>query len=205
MYESPVPHADFVTSTTHKTLRGPRSGIAMCRAEHAKAVDKWVFPGIQGGPLMHVIAAKAVCFGEALQPGYKTYVKRVVENAQTLGRGLVEEGLRIVSGGTDCHLLLVDLQSTTVNGKQAEHLLEEAGITCNKNMIPYDPRKPAEASGVRLGTPALTTRGFGTAEMDQIARWIGSVLKNPDDAALRAGIRREIAELTSGFPLHKKD
>lgn len=204
IYDSPVPYADFVTTTTHKTLRGPRGGMIMCRAEFAKAIDKWVFPGIQGGPLMHVIAAKAVCFGEALQPGYKVYASQIVENARVLGEKLVEAGVRLVSGGTDCHLLLVDVTPLGVTGHQAEQLLEEAGITCNKNKIPYDTKSAMETSGIRLGTPALTTRGMGTTEMTQIANWISQVLKSPEDVSLREKVRREVADMTAGFPLHQK-
>jgi glycine hydroxymethyltransferase len=203
LYGSPVPHADFVTTTTHKTLRGPRSGMIMCRADFAKAVDKWVFPGTQGGPLVHVIAGKAVCFGEALRPSYKEYAAQVIRNARTLGETLTNAGLRMVSGGTDCHFVLVDLSSLPISGKVAEHILEEAGITCNKNMIPYDTRKPMESSGIRLGTAALTTRGFGEEEIRQVGEWIASVLVNHEDQALRARIRAEIAELTAQYPLHK--
>lgn len=203
LYGSPVPHADFVTTTTHKTLRGPRSGMIMCRADFAKAVDKWVFPGTQGGPLVHVIAGKAVCFGEALRPSYKEYAAQVIRNARTLGETLTDAGLRMVSGGTDCHFVLVDLSSLPISGKVAEHILEEAGITCNKNMIPYDTRKPMESSGIRLGTAALTTRGFGEEEIRQVGEWIASVLVNHEDQALRARIRAEIAELTAQYPLHK--
>ncbi|MGI8905679.1 MAG: serine hydroxymethyltransferase [Candidatus Sumerlaeaceae bacterium] len=204
LYDSPVPHSDFVTTTTHKTLRGPRGGMIMCRQEYAKAIDKWVFPGIQGGPLMHVIAAKAVCFGEVLQPSFKVYAAQIVKNAKLLGERLVAEGLRLCSGGTDCHLLLVDVTPLGVTGHLAEQLLEEAGITCNKNKIPYDTKSAVETSGIRLGTPALTTRGMGAAEMTQIASWIAQVLKSPDDAGLRARIRGEVSELTIQFPLHQK-
>jgi len=205
VYDSPVPHADFVTSTTHKTLRGPRSGIVLCRQQHAKAVDKMVFPGIQGGPLMHVIAAKAVCFGEALRPSFRRYAARVVENARALGERLASEGMRLVSGGTDSHLLLVDVTPLGISGKQAEAALEEAGITCNKNMIPFDTRKPAESSGIRLGTPALTTRGFGPDDMRTIGAWIAAVVKNIDDEKLRARIRAAVAEMTARFPLHQAE
>jgi glycine hydroxymethyltransferase len=205
VYDSPVPHADFVTSTTHKTLRGPRSGIILCRQQHAKAVDKMVFPGIQGGPLMHVIAAKAVCFGEALRPSFRRYAARVVENARALGERLASEGMRLVSGGTDSHVLLVDVTPLGISGKQAEAALEEAGITCNKNMIPFDTRKPAESSGIRLGTPALTTRGFGPDEMRTIGAWIAAVLKNIDDEKLRARTRAAVAEMTARFPLHQAE
>ena len=203
VYDSPVPYADFVTTTTHKTLRGPRSGIILCREQYAKAVDKMVFPGIQGGPLMHVVAAKAVCFGEALKPSFRRYAMRVVENARVLGERLAAEGMRLVSGGTDSHLLLVDVTPLGISGKQAEAALEEAGITCNKNMIPFDTRKPAESSGIRLGTPALTTRGFGPDEMRTIAGWIASVLKNIGDEKLRQRTRAAIAEMTAKFPLHQ--
>ena len=205
VYDSPVPHADFVTSTTHKTLRGPRSGIVLCRQQHAKAVDKMVFPGIQGGPLMHVIAAKAVCFGEALRPSFRRYAARVVENARALGERLASEGMRLVSGGTDSHLLLVDVTPLGISGKQAEAALEEAGITCNKNMIPFDTRKPAESSGIRLGTPALTTRGFGPDDMRTIGAWIAAVVKNIDDEKLRARTRAAVAEMTARFPLHQAE
>lgn len=203
VYDSPVPHADFVTSTTHKTLRGPRAGVILCRAEHAKLVDKWVFPGIQGGPLMHVIAAKAVCFGEALQPSFKRYGEQVVRNAKVLGEVLVSEGLRLVSGGTDSHLLLVDVSPIGISGKQAETALDEAGITCNKNMIPFDTRKPAESSGIRLGTPALTTRGMGEDEMRTIGRWIADVLKNIDSEDVRRDVHGRVTELASQYPLHR--
>ena len=204
VYDSPVPHADFVTSTTHKTLRGPRAGIILCREEYAKSVNKWVFPGIQGGPLMHVIAAKAVCLGEALQPSFRRYAERVVVNAKALGEKLVEGGLRLVSGGTDCHLLLVDVSALGLSGRQAEQALEEAGITCNKNMIPFDTRKPAEASGIRLGTPALTTRGMGVEQMLSIGDWICRVLKDIDDVAVRQRVRHSVGELTSQYPLHQR-
>jgi glycine hydroxymethyltransferase len=204
VYDSPVPHADFVTSTTHKTLRGPRAGIILCREEYAKSVNKWVFPGIQGGPLMHVIAAKAVCLGEALQPSFRRYAERVVVNAKALGEKLVEGGLRLVSGGTDSHLLLVDVSALGLSGRQAEQALEEAGITCNKNMIPFDTRKPAEASGIRLGTPALTTRGMGVEQMLSIGDWICRVLKDIDDVAFRQRVRHSVGELTSQYPLHQR-
>jgi glycine hydroxymethyltransferase len=203
LYGSPVPHADFVTTTTHKTLRGPRSGIAMCRSEFAKALDKWVFPGSQGGPLVHVIAGKAVCFGEALRPSFRDYAAQVIANAKTLGKTLTARGLRLVSGGTDCHFVLVDLSSLPISGKQAEHLLEEAGVTCNKNMIPYDSRKPMESSGIRLGTAALTTRGFGTEEITQVGTWIADVLIGSENEDLRRQTRAAIQDLTSQYPLHK--
>jgi glycine hydroxymethyltransferase len=203
VYDSPVPYADIVTTTTHKTLRGPRGGLILCKSSFAKAIDKWVFPGIQGGPLMHVIAAKAVCFGEALKPTFKAYAKQVVDNAKALGEELVRGGLRLVSGGTDCHLLLVDVSPLGITGKQAEAALDEAGITVNKNMIPFDQRKPAETSGIRVGTPALTTRGMREAEMRQIAQWIIQILRSPDDEQLKKRVRAAVLELTSHFPLHQ--
>lgn len=202
-YDSPVPYADFVTTTTHKTLRGPRGGMIMCREEFAKGIDKWVFPGIQGGPLMHVIAAKAVCFGEALADSFQQYAINVKANAQTLGEELTTGGLRLVSGGTDCHLLLVDVSPLNVSGKEAEALLEEAGITCNKNMIPFDGRKAVDTSGIRLGTPALTTRGMGIDEMKRIGSWICEILKNSSDEKVRTRIRAEVADLCEGYPLHQ--
>ncbi len=205
VYGSPVPYADIVTTTTHKTLRGPRGGIILCKAEFAKAIDKWVFPGVQGGPLMHVIAAKAVCFGEALKPSFKRYAQRVVENAKVLGEELVRGGLRLVSGGTDCHLLLVDVSPLGITGKLAESALDEAGITVNKNMIPFDERKPAETSGIRIGTPALTTRGMGVDEMRRIAAWIIAILKEPQNEALKSRIRSEVRELVAHFPLHSAE
>lgn len=202
VYDSPVPYADFVTTTTHKTLRGPRAGIVMCREEYGKAIDKAVFPGLQGGPLMHVIAAKAVCFGEVLQPAFKQYAQNVKDNATALAEELTSVGIRVVSGGTDCHLLLADVSGLGVSGKEAEALLEEAGITCNKNMIPFDTRKPMETSGIRLGTPALTTRGLGTAELRQIAQWIGKILKDPSNESTRQQVRADVAEMIKGFPLY---
>jgi len=203
LHPSPVPHADIVTTTTHKTLRGPRGGMILCKAELAKAIDKWVFPGIQGGPLMHVIAAKAVCLGEALRPTFRKYAARIVENAKALGEELARGGLRLVSGGTDCHLLLVDVTPLGITGKQAESALDEAGITVNKNMIPFDERKPAETSGIRIGTPALTTRGMGTDEMRQIAQWIVRILRSPDDELVKKQVREAVLELTSHYPLHQ--
>jgi len=202
IYPSPVPHAHVVTSTTHKTLRGPRAGLILCRAEHAKAIDKSVFPGHQGGPLQHVIAAKAVAFGEALTPDFKVYARRVVENAQTLAQALVDRGYAIVSGGTDTHLMLVDLRPKGLTGKAAEKTLGDAGITVNKNTVPDDPQSPFVTSGIRLGTPALTTRGMGPAEMVQVAELIDRALSRPDEAAL-ARVRGEVEELTSVFPLYQ--
>jgi glycine hydroxymethyltransferase len=202
IHPSPVPHAHVVTSTTHKTLRGPRAGLILCRAEHAKAIDKSVFPGHQGGPLQHVIAAKAVAFGEALTPDFKVYARRVVENAQTLAQALVDRGYAIVSGGTDTHLMLVDLRPKGLTGKAAEKTLGDAGITVNKNTVPDDPQSPFVTSGIRLGTPALTTRGMGPAEMLQVAELIDRALSRPDEATL-ARVRGEVEELTSAFPLYQ--
>jgi glycine hydroxymethyltransferase len=202
VHPSPVPHAHVVTSTTHKTLRGPRAGLILSRAEHAKAIDKSVFPGHQGGPLQHVIAAKAVAFGEALTPDFKVYARRVVENAQTLAQAMVERGYAIVSGGTDTHLMLVDLRPKGLTGKAAEKTLGEAGITVNKNTVPDDPQSPFVTSGIRLGTPALTTRGMGPAEMVRVAELIDRALARPDEATL-ARVRGEVEELTSAFPLYQ--
>jgi len=201
IHDNPVPVADFVTSTTHKTLRGPRGGIAMCRAENAKALDRSVFPGTQGGPLMHVIAGKAVAFGEALKPEFKRYGQNVVDNARTLAAALASGGVKLVSGGTDNHLMLVDVTPLGIGGKLAEEVLDRCGITCNKNMIPFDERKPMDPSGIRLGTPALTTRGMGTAEMRQIADWILRVLKSPSDQQVIATTKGDVAELADQFPV----
>jgi len=201
VYPSPVPHAQIVTTTTHKTLRGPRGGMILCTAEYAKAVDKQVFPGTQGGPLEHVIAAKAVSFLEALSPEFKTYAKDVVKNAQVLAAALVKRGYAIVSGGTDSHLMLVDLRPKNLTGKDAEQLLDRAAITVNKNTIPGDPQSPFVTSGIRLGTSALTTRGFGVAEMDRVAELIDTVLTKRDDATV-GRVKKEVRELTDAFPLY---
>lgn len=201
VYPSPVPHAQIITSTTHKTLRGPRGGLILCYAEHAKAVDKSVFPGGQGGPLEHVIAGKAVAFGEALHPDFKLYAAQVVENAKVLAQALIDRGFAIVSGGTDTHLMLVDLRAKGLTGKEAEKVLGAAGITVNKNTIPDDPQSPFVTSGVRVGTPALTTRGMGTAEMVRVAELIDTALTHRDDATL-ARVRSEVETLASGFPLY---
>ncbi|HMG19324.1 MAG TPA: serine hydroxymethyltransferase [Gemmatimonadales bacterium] len=201
VYPSPVPHAQIVTTTTHKTLRGPRGGMILCTAEYAKAIDKQVFPGTQGGPLEHVIAAKAVSFLEALSPEFKTYAKDVVKNAQVLAAALVKRGYAIVSGGTDSHLMLVDLRPKNLTGKDAEQLLDRAAITVNKNTIPGDPQSPFVTSGIRLGTSALTTRGFGVAEMDRVADLIDTVLTKRDDATV-ARIKKEVRELADAFPLY---
>jgi glycine hydroxymethyltransferase len=200
VHNSPVPYADFVTSTTHKTLRGPRGGIAMCRAEHAKDLDRAVFPGTQGGPLMHVVAGKAVAFAEALRPEFKEYAEHVVANARSLAQSLAAGGVKLVSGGTDNHLMLVDVTPLGLGGKLAEEALDRCGITCNKNMIPYDERKPMDPSGIRLGTPALTTRGMGADEMEQVATWILRVLKSPEDKQVLEATRGEVAELAEQYP-----
>jgi glycine hydroxymethyltransferase len=202
-HPNPVPHADMVTSTTHKTLRGPRGGFVLCREEHAKAVDKAVFPGMQGGPLMHIIAAKAVAFREALTPQFSEYARSVVANAASLADALQEHGFELVSGGTDNHLLLVDLTNKgELTGKQAEASLERAHITCNKNTVPGERRSPFVTSGIRLGTAALTSRGMGSAEMRRIGRWIAEVLEAPDDVGLAGRVAAEITELCDSFPLY---
>jgi glycine hydroxymethyltransferase len=202
VYPSPVPHAQVVTSTTHKTLRGPRAGLILCTVEHAKAIDKSVFPGTQGGPLQHVIAAKAVAFGEALADDFKRYARQVVENARTLADALTERGFAIVSGGTDSHLMLVDLRPKDLTGKAAEKILGQAGITVNKNTIPDDPQSPFVTSGIRLGTPAVTTRGMGVAEMRQVAELIDRALTTSAEDTL-VEIRGEVEELTAAFPLYQ--
>jgi len=202
VYPSPVPHAQVVTSTTHKTLRGPRAGLILCTVEHAKAIDKSVFPGTQGGPLEHVIAAKAVAFGEALTEDFKVYSRQVVENAKALADALTERGFAIVSGGTDSHLMLVDLRPKNMTGKAAEKLLGHAGITVNKNTIPDDPQSPFVTSGIRLGTPAVTTRGMGVGEMVRIAELIDRALTHPDEAGL-SQVKAEAEDLTSTFPLYQ--
>ncbi len=206
VHPSPVPHADFVTTTTHKTLRGPRGGLILCKAAHAKAIDSAVFPGTQGGPLMHVIAAKAVCFGEALKPEFKTYSQQVVKNAATLADAMVARGYKIVSGGTDNHLMLVDLRAKLPNltGKVAQETLDRANITCNKNTVPFETRSPFQASGIRLGSPAMTTRGFKEAEFQQVAALIDQVLVaigTEQEAAALAEVKAKVVTLTSGFPL----
>ena len=202
VYPNPVPHADIVTSTTHKSLRGPRGGIILMKAEHEKAINSAVFPGLQGGPLMHVIAAKAVAFKEAADPGFKDYQKQVVANAKALAETLIARGLRIVSGGTDSHVMLVDLRAKKMTGKEAERVLGEAHITCNKNGIPNDPEKPMVTSGIRLGSPAMTTRGFKEAEARQVGNFIADVLDNPNDPENIAKVRTQVAELTKRFPVY---
>jgi glycine hydroxymethyltransferase len=204
LHPSPVPHADYVTTTTHKTLRGPRGGLILCKAEHAADVDRKVFPGVQGGPLVHIIAAKAVAFGEALREDFKDYQRRILRNAKALADELHEQGFRLVSGGTDNHLVLVDvfMGGKGVTGKVAEKALEAAGITANKNTIPFDTNKPFVASGIRLGTPALTTRGMGEEEMRQVARLIAAVLHDPESEDVRSRVRDSVHELTARFPLY---
>ena len=202
VHPSPVPHADIVTSTTHKTLRGPRGGIALCREDHAKALDKAVFPGIQGGPLMHVIAAKAVALKEAATPAFREYVERVVSNAAALADTLLDRGFRLVSGGTDNHLMLIDLSGRELTGKAAEAALEAAGITTNKNTVPGEKRSPFVTSGVRIGTAALTTRGMDGEDMRRIGGWIADVLERPEDEAVRHTVREGIRELTEARPLY---
>ncbi len=201
LHPSPVPHAPFVTTTTHKTLRGPRGGLVLCRAAHAKDLDRNVFPGIQGGPLEHVIAAKAVAFAEAARPEFVEYQRRVVENAKALAAALASRGFRLVSGGTDNHVMMLDVGARGVSGRDAEKALEAVGITANKNTIPFDTRPPMVASGIRLGTPAVTTRGMGPAEMDAIGEAIARALEAPDDAVARSETRRSVAELCAAFPL----
>ena len=201
-HPSPIPHADVVTTTTHKTLRGPRGGLVLCRAEHARIIDKMVFPFIQGGPLVHVIASKAVALGEALTPAFGDYGACVIENARVLARALMERGVRLVSGGTDTHLILVDLRDRDLTGKDAEQALERAGITVNKNTVPGETRSPFVTSGLRIGTPALTTRGMGTDEMQRIGGWIADILEHSGDAARIDGIRRQVTELCGAYPLY---
>jgi glycine hydroxymethyltransferase len=201
-HPSPVPYADFVTSTSHKTLRGPRSGFVLCKSEHQAALDKAVFPGLQGGPLEHIIAAKAVAFGEALKPEFKTYIDQVVINAKAMGEAMVECGLRLVSGGTDNHLMLVDLRPAGVTGKDAQNLLEEVGITVNKNAIPADPESPLVTSGIRVGSPAITTRGFTEGEAHTVGCLIAQTVFNRDDAARLADIKEQVALLLEEHPLY---
>ncbi len=202
LHPNPVEYADIVTTTTHKTLRGPRGGMILCKEEYAKAIDKAVFPGIQGGPLMHVIAAKAVALGEALQPEFKVYAEQVIKNAKVLAAELMAKGLTIVSGGTDTHVMLVDVRNTGLTGKEAEHLLDEIGITANKNTIPFDPASPFVTSGVRLGTPALTTRGLKEDDMKEIADIIATVLQNPEDTAKHQDAAKRVAALCEKYPLY---
>ena len=201
VHPSPVPYAEVVTSTTHKTLRGPRSAFILSKAEHAQRIDRAVFPGMQGGPLMHVVAAKGIAFLEAMQPEFVTYQQQVVDNARILAEELQRGGIRIVSGGTDTHLVLADVSVKSLTGRKAEQALDAAGITVNKNTIPFDTQKPTVGSGIRLGTPALTTRGFGPDDMRRIGRWIVHVLDNVDDGTVASTVRHEVEELAGGFPV----
>jgi len=202
VHPSPVPHCHVVTSTTHKTLRGPRAGLVLCTQEFAAAVDKTIFPGIQGGPLVHIVAAKAVCFHEALQPSFKDYARQVVANAKTLAQKMMDEGFRVISGGTDTHLFLMDVFSKGMLGSEAENALGQAGITVNKNAIPFDANPPLKPSGIRIGTPALTTRGMKEKEMLQVGAWIAEALNNHKDAQILSRIRRQVHELADAFPLY---
>lgn len=204
LYPSPVKIADFVTSTTHKTLRGPRGGLILAKVEHAKAINSSIFPNLQGGPLMHIIAAKAICFGEALKPEFKAYQQQVLNNAKSLANALINNGLRIVSGGTQSHLMLVDLRPKNITGKTAETALGLANITVNKNAIPNDPEKPMVTSGIRLGSPAITTRGFAEHEVQQLANWIVEILENPENENKIIKVQKEVLELCAKFPVYKK-
>jgi len=206
LHPSPVPHADYVTTTTHKTLRGPRGGLILCKAEHAKEIDRRLFPGVQGGPLVHIIAAKAVAFGEALRDDFKEYQRQILANAKALCAELQEQGLRIVSGGTDNHLMLVDvwMDGKGTTGKDAEKALEAAHITVNKNTIPFDQNKPFVASGLRIGTPAVTTRGMKEPEMREIGRMIAAIVREPGSEEVRNNVKRSVSELTAKFPLYAK-
>jgi glycine hydroxymethyltransferase len=201
VHPDPVPYADVVASSTHKTLRGPRGGMILCKQDHARAIDRAVFPGVQGGPLMHVIAGRAVCFGEALRPEFREYAQRIIDNAKVLGEALQREGLRLVAGGTDNHLLLVDLRPLNVTGDVAEAALDRAGITVNKNLIPYDPQPANMPSGIRVGTPALASRGFEPSEMGLVGALIGRVLRSPDNEKTLASVRAEVLELCRAFPV----
>ena len=201
IHNSPVPVADFVTSTSHKTLRGPRSGFVLCQEQYGKEIDKAVFPGLQGGPLMHIIAAKAICFEEAMQPSFKVYGKQIVENARALAETLMAGGIKLASGGTDNHLMLCDVTSIGLTGKIAEKGLDHAGITVNKNMIPYDQRKAMDPSGIRIGTAALTTRGMRQDEMKKVGAWILRVLKSPEEQTVLDTVKGEIREFAKAFPV----
>ncbi len=204
IHPSPVPYADFVTSTTHKTLRGPRGGFILCKEEYAKIINKTVFPGIQGGPHMNIIAAKAVCFKQALQPEFKAYQQQVVKNAQIIANVFKDEGFRVISGGTDTHLVLIDVSVKELTGAEAEKILEEAGITVNKNAIPFDTRPPRITSGIRIGTPAITTRGLKEKEVEEVAYYMCEVLKNPKNQNLRKNIREKVREICKKFPFYRK-
>lgn len=201
LHDNPVAVADYVTTTTHKTLRGPRAGLVLCRKKYAKQLNSSVFPGLQGGPLMHVIAGKAVCFGEAARPEFKDYARRIIDNAQALAEALAAGGLRLISGGTDNHLVLADVTPLGITGKIAEETLDQCGITVNKNMIPFDERKPMDPSGIRIGTAALTTRGMGVDEMRRIAAWMLAAVQGPEDSGRHESIRREVASLCAQFPV----
>ncbi|WP_423212910.1 serine hydroxymethyltransferase [Paenibacillus solani] len=203
LHPNPLPHAHFVTTTTHKTLRGPRGGIIMCRKPWAQAIDKAIFPGTQGGPLMHIIAAKAVALGEALQPEFKTYMEKVIDNANVLAESLMNEGLTVVSGGTDNHLVLVDLRTIGLSGKEAQIILDEVGITANKNAIPYDTASPLVTSGIRFGTPAMTSRGLGPKEMKEIGQLIGLAFKNTNSSTVKDQIKKAVREIILQFPLYE--
>jgi glycine hydroxymethyltransferase len=202
VHPSPVPHADFVSTTTHKTLRGPRGGLVLCREKYAKDLDRITFPGVQGGPLEHIIAAKAVCLKEAAAPDFRIYQQQVVVNAKALAGGLTKNGFRIVTGGTDNHLMLVDMHSRGITGRDAELALERSGMTVNKNAIPFDPLPPMKAGGIRVGTPAVTTRGMREPEMEKIAAWISEVLTHLGDVAIEQRVRSEVATLAAKFPLY---
>jgi len=202
VHPSPVPHAQIVTSTTHKTLRGPRSGMILCKQDYAAPIDKTVFPGMQGGPLVHIIAAKAVCFHEAMQPSFRDYARQIVANAKVLADSLIAEGFRVISGGTDTHLMLVDVFSKGMLGSEAEKALDQAGITVNKNTIPFDTNPPLKPSGIRIGSPAVTTRGMKEGEMKQIALWISEALHHRTDATVLAKIRKQVLQLAEAFPLY---
>ncbi|MCC7005344.1 MAG: serine hydroxymethyltransferase [Ottowia sp.] len=202
LYPNPIPHADFVTSTTHKSLRGPRGGLILMKAEHEKAINSAIFPGLQGGPLMHIIAAKAVAFHEAMQPAFHQYQTQVLKNADVMAKTFSQRGLRIISGRTQSHLMLVDLRAKKITGKEAEHVLGQAHITCNKNAIPNDPEKPFVTSGIRLGTPAMTTRGFTETQAEQVAHLVADVLDAPHDEAALTTVRKQVAQLTERFPVY---
>jgi len=203
VHPSPVPHADFVSTTTHKTLRGPRGGMVMCKAAFAKELDKLTFPGLQGGPLVHTIAAKAVCLEEAMEPSFKAYQEQVARNAKALAAAVSGRGFRVVSGGTDNHLFLIEVHSRGITGSDAEKALDRAGITVNKNAIPFDPLPPMKAGGVRLGTPSITTRGMREPEMELIAGWIGDVLEAVGNREVEARVRKQVAELAAKFPIYE--
>ena len=202
VHPSPVPHADFVSTTTHKTLRGPRGGMVLCKAAFAKELDKLTFPGTQGGPLVHTIAAKAVCLKEAMEPSFKEYQKQVALNAKALAAAIAKRGFRIVTGGTDNHLFLVEVHSRGITGTDAEKALDRAGITVNKNAIPFDPLPPMKGGGIRLGSPSVTTRGMREPEMEQIGDWIADVLEHIGDAAVEQRVRKQVAELAARFPIY---